>query len=72
MPPISRTGSIEQAAAGSRLGVAIRSAMQPLADQMMGDETTLGPDTLFLQKPFTMDALMSTIRRALDDMARES
>jgi FixJ family two-component response regulator len=36
------------------------------SDQVIGAEGTLEPGTLFLQKPFTMDALMRMIRRALD------
>jgi two-component system, cell cycle sensor histidine kinase and response regulator CckA len=40
--------------------------MSGYSDQAMGDLGTLEPGTLFLQKPFTMDALLKTIRRALD------
>jgi two-component system cell cycle sensor histidine kinase/response regulator CckA len=40
--------------------------MSGYLDQAMGDEGTLEPGALFLQKPFTMDALMRTMRRALD------
>ena len=35
-------------------------------EQVMGNQGNLEPGPLFLQKPFTMDALMRTIRRALD------
>jgi two-component system, cell cycle sensor histidine kinase and response regulator CckA len=40
--------------------------MSGYSDQAMGDQSTLEPGALFLQKPFTMDALLKTIRRALD------
>jgi two-component system, cell cycle sensor histidine kinase and response regulator CckA len=40
--------------------------MSGYSDQAMGDQSVLESGTLFLQKPFTMDALMRTIRRALD------
>jgi CheY-like chemotaxis protein len=40
--------------------------MSGYSDQAMGDQGTLEPGALFLQKPFTMDALMRTIRQALD------
>jgi DNA-binding NtrC family response regulator len=40
--------------------------MSGYSEQAMGDQGTLEPGTLFLQKPFTMDALMRTIRGALD------
>jgi DNA-binding NtrC family response regulator len=40
--------------------------MSGYSDQTMGDQGTLPPDALFLQKPFTVDALLKTIRRALD------
>jgi len=40
--------------------------MSGYSDQAMGDQGTLAPGALFLQKPFTMDALLKTIRRALD------
>ena len=40
--------------------------MSGYSDQAMGDQGTLEPGALFLQKPFTMDALMRMIRRALD------
>jgi two-component system cell cycle sensor histidine kinase/response regulator CckA len=40
--------------------------MSGYSDQAMGDQGTLEPGALFLQKPFTMDALMRTVRRALD------
>jgi DNA-binding NtrC family response regulator len=33
----------------------------------MGETGTLAPGAFFLQKPFAMDALMWTIRRALDE-----
>jgi CheY-like chemotaxis protein len=41
--------------------------MSGYSDQAIGETGTLAPGTLFLQKPFTMDALMRTIRRALDE-----
>jgi two-component system cell cycle sensor histidine kinase/response regulator CckA len=41
--------------------------MSGYSDQAIGDLGNLEPGTLFLQKPFTMDALMRTIRRALDE-----
>ena len=34
--------------------------------QAMADQGTLEPGALFLQKPFSMDALMRTVRQALD------
>jgi len=40
--------------------------MSGYSDQAVGDLGTLEPGALFLQKPFTMDALLKTIRRALD------
>jgi DNA-binding NtrC family response regulator len=40
--------------------------MSGYSDQAMVDEGTLPPGTPFLQKPFTLDDLMLTIRRALD------
>ena len=40
--------------------------MSGYTDQMAGDEGALAPGTLFLQKPFTMEALLKIIRRALD------
>ncbi len=40
--------------------------MSGYSDQAMGDQGTLAPRAIFLQKPFTMDALMRMIRRALD------
>jgi two-component system cell cycle sensor histidine kinase/response regulator CckA len=40
--------------------------MSGYTDQVVGDEGTLAPGTHFLQKPFTMDALLKTLRRALD------
>ncbi|HEU0104588.1 MAG TPA: response regulator, partial [Vicinamibacteria bacterium] len=40
--------------------------MSGYSDQAMGDQSTLEPGAVFLQKPFTMDALLKTIRRALD------
>jgi CheY-like chemotaxis protein len=40
--------------------------MSGYSNQAMADEGTLPPGTLFLQKPFTLDDLMATIRRALD------
>lgn len=40
--------------------------MSGYSDQAMEDQGTLEPGTLFLQKPFTQDALMRTIRGALD------
>jgi two-component system, cell cycle sensor histidine kinase and response regulator CckA len=40
--------------------------MSGYSEQAMANHATLEPGTLFLQKPFTMDALMRTIRRALD------
>jgi len=43
--------------------------MSGYSDQAMGNGTTLEPGALFLQKPFTMDALLRTIRRALDSDA---
>ena len=36
-------------------------------EQVVGHQGNLEPGALFLQKPFTMDALMRTIRRALDE-----
>jgi len=41
--------------------------MSGYSDQALGDQGTLEPGTHFLQKPFTMDALMRTVRRALDE-----
>jgi CheY-like chemotaxis protein len=41
--------------------------MSGYSEQAMANHATLEPGTLFLQKPFTMDALMRTIRRALDE-----
>jgi two-component system, cell cycle sensor histidine kinase and response regulator CckA len=40
--------------------------MSGYSDQALSGEGILEPGTLFLQKPFRMDDLMSTIRRALD------
>jgi len=40
--------------------------MSGYSDQTMGDQGTLPPGVLFLQKPFTVDALLKIIRRALD------
>jgi CheY-like chemotaxis protein len=40
--------------------------MSGYSDQAMGDQATLPPGALFLQKPFTVDALLKIIRRALD------
>jgi FixJ family two-component response regulator len=40
--------------------------MSGYSDQAMSDQAMLAPGSLFLQKPFTMDALMGTIRKALD------
>jgi len=40
--------------------------MSGYSDQAVADQGTLEPGSLFLQKPFTMDALMRMIRRALD------
>jgi PAS domain S-box-containing protein len=40
--------------------------MSGYADQVAGEEGTLSPDTPFLQKPFTTDALLKVLRRALD------
>jgi two-component system cell cycle sensor histidine kinase/response regulator CckA len=40
--------------------------MSGYTDQLVGEEGTLAPGTHFLQKPFTMDALLKTLRRALD------
>jgi two-component system cell cycle sensor histidine kinase/response regulator CckA len=40
--------------------------MSGYTDQAFGDQGTLEPGTHFLQKPFTMDALLRTIRQALD------
>jgi PAS domain S-box-containing protein len=40
--------------------------MSGYTDQVVGDDGTLEPGALFLQKPFTMDSLLKTIRRALD------
>jgi CheY-like chemotaxis protein len=40
--------------------------MSGYSEQAMGDQGTLKPGTLFLQKPFTMDALMRIMRRGLD------
>jgi two-component system cell cycle sensor histidine kinase/response regulator CckA len=44
----------------------IRVVFMSGSDQAIGDLENLEPGALFLQKPFTMDALMRTIRRALD------
>jgi two-component system cell cycle sensor histidine kinase/response regulator CckA len=44
--------------------------MSGYSDQAIRDQGNLEPGALFLQKPFTMDALMRTIRRALDADAR--
>jgi FixJ family two-component response regulator len=41
--------------------------MSGYSDQAMGDQGTLEPGSHFLQKPFTMDALLTTIRRALGE-----
>jgi CheY-like chemotaxis protein len=41
--------------------------MSGYSDQAIGETGTLAPGTFFLQKPFTMDTLMQTIRRALDE-----
>jgi two-component system cell cycle sensor histidine kinase/response regulator CckA len=41
--------------------------MSGYSEQAMANHATLEPGTLFLQKPFTMDALTRTIRRALDE-----
>ena len=41
--------------------------MSGYSDSSMGGVTTLEPGAHFVQKPFTMDQLMDTIRRALDD-----
>ncbi|HEY8148204.1 MAG TPA: PAS domain S-box protein [Vicinamibacteria bacterium] len=40
--------------------------MSGYSDQAMGDQGTLPPGALFLQKPFTVDALLKIIRRAVD------
>ncbi|PYQ38288.1 MAG: hypothetical protein DMF77_24465 [Acidobacteria bacterium] len=40
--------------------------MSGYSDQAMGEEGALEPGTVFLQKPFTMEALLRTIRSALD------
>jgi PAS domain S-box-containing protein len=40
--------------------------MSGYSDQAVAEQGTLSPGALFLQKPFTMDALMRTVRRALD------
>ena len=40
--------------------------MSGYSDQAMGDQGTLEPGVHFLQKPFTVDALLNIIRRALD------
>jgi PAS domain S-box-containing protein len=40
--------------------------MSGYSDQAIGDQGALEPGTPFLQKPFTLDALMRTIRGALD------
>jgi two-component system cell cycle sensor histidine kinase/response regulator CckA len=40
--------------------------MSGYSDQAMGDQGTLEPGALFLQKPFTVDALLKIIRHALD------
>jgi two-component system cell cycle sensor histidine kinase/response regulator CckA len=40
--------------------------MSGYSDQAMGAQGTLDPGAIFLQKPFTLDALMRTVRRALD------
>jgi CheY-like chemotaxis protein len=41
--------------------------MSGYSEQAMANHATLEPGTLFLQKPFTMDALMRTIRQGLDE-----
>jgi two-component system, cell cycle sensor histidine kinase and response regulator CckA len=46
--------------------------MSGYSDQAMGAQGMLEPDMRFLQKPFTMDALMRTIRQALDAPPRPS
>jgi two-component system cell cycle sensor histidine kinase/response regulator CckA len=40
--------------------------MSGYTDQALRGDGTLDPTVLFLQKPFTMDALLKTVRRALD------
>jgi PAS domain S-box-containing protein len=40
--------------------------MSGYSDQAVAEQGTLEPGTLFLQKPFTLEALMRTVRRALD------
>jgi two-component system, cell cycle sensor histidine kinase and response regulator CckA len=40
--------------------------MSGYSDQAMGDEVTLEPGVLFLENPFTMDALLRMIRQALE------
>jgi CheY-like chemotaxis protein len=40
--------------------------MSGYTDQFVGDAGTLEPGAEFLQKPFTMDTLLRTVRRALD------
>jgi two-component system cell cycle sensor histidine kinase/response regulator CckA len=40
--------------------------MSGYTDQFVGEAGTLEPGALFLQKPFTMEALLRTVRRALD------
>jgi len=41
--------------------------MSGYSDQLMGQESTLAPEMPFLQKPFTMEALLGTVRRVLDE-----
>ena len=40
--------------------------MSGYTDQFVGEAGTLEPGALFLQKPFTMEALLRTVHRALD------
>jgi two-component system cell cycle sensor histidine kinase/response regulator CckA len=41
--------------------------MSGYSDEAIGDLGNLEPGALFLQKPFTMDALLRTIRKALEE-----
>jgi DNA-binding NtrC family response regulator len=43
--------------------------MSGYSDSSIGGVTTLDPGAHFVQKPFTMDQLLETIRHALDDDA---
>jgi two-component system, cell cycle sensor histidine kinase and response regulator CckA len=41
--------------------------MSGYADEVAGEEGTLAPGAMFLQKPFTTDALLTVLRQALDE-----